>query len=205
METEILNKILVQVEKIGTDLTDFKEEVRERFDRNEKELAEFKGEMCKFREEVYARFDKNEKELKEFKDEMYDFREEMYKFKDEMYDFRGEMYKFIDEMYDFREEMYRFKDEMYDFRTEVYDLFDKNTQEISDEIHEVARMMSRKIKQVKEVKDEIRQELKAIMKINEKEHKVFESQIEKLQCIEEYIPKLYFKLIEIEQAEKITA
>ncbi len=164
METEILNKILVQVEKIGTDLTDFKEEVRERFDRNEKELAEFKGEMCKFREEVYARFDKNEKELKEFKDEMYDF------------------------------------------RTEVYDLFDKNTQEISDEIHEVARMMSRKIKQaVKEVKDEIRQELKAIMKINEKEHKVFESQIEKLQCIEEYIPKLYFKLIEIEQAEKITA
>ena len=153
METEILNKILVQVEKIGTDLTEFKEEVRERFDKNEKELKEFK---------------------------------------DEMYEFKGEMYKF--------------KDEMYDFRTEVYDLFDKSTQEISDEIHELARMMSRKTKQtVKEVKDEIRQELKAIMKINEKEHKVFESQIEKLQCIEEYIPKLYFKLIEIEQAEKVTA
>ena len=160
METEILNKILVQVEKIGTDLNEFKEEVRERFDRNEKELAEFKGEM--------------------------------YKFKDEMYEFKGEMYKF--------------KDEMYDFRTEVYDLFDKNTQEISDEIHEVARMMSRKTKQaVKEVKDEIRQELKAYMKVNEKAHNVFQCQIEELECIKEYIPKLYFKLIEMEQAEKITA
>lgn len=70
METEILNKILVQVEKIGTDLTEFKQEmydfrkeVNERFDKNEKELTEFKEEMYNFRDEVYELFDKNTKEI----------------------------------------------------------------------------------------------------------------------------------------------
>ncbi|MCI8759870.1 MAG: hypothetical protein HFJ34_01885, partial [Clostridia bacterium] len=57
METELLNKILIQVEKIGIDLTDFRKEVYKRFDKNEKELEEFKQEMYDFKEEVYKRFD----------------------------------------------------------------------------------------------------------------------------------------------------
>ena len=70
METELLNKILIQVEKIGSDLTDFRKEVYKRFDKNEKELAEFKQEMYEFKEEMYKftdevneRFDKSTKEI----------------------------------------------------------------------------------------------------------------------------------------------
>ncbi len=66
METELLNKILTQVEKVGTDLTDFREEVYKRFDKNEKELAEFRQEMYKFKNEIY-----------EFKEEMYKFTDEV--------------------------------------------------------------------------------------------------------------------------------
>lgn len=152
MEIEILNKILVQVEKIGTDLIEFKQEVRERFNKNEKELVEFKEEMHEFK----------------------------------------------NEMQEFKEEMHEFKNEMQEFKKEVYGLFDRNTKEIADEIHEIGRMIERKIEQViKDTKEEMRKEIKVIVEMNEKDHNIFRAEIEKLQCIAKHLPVPYSEITEI--------
>lgn len=45
MELPILNKILVQVEKIGTDLTDFKQQVNQSFEMQNQKITEVKQEL----------------------------------------------------------------------------------------------------------------------------------------------------------------
>ncbi len=69
-----------------------------------------------------------------------------------------------------------FKGEMYEFKQEVYDLFDKNTKEIADEIHEIAKMtavkMEEKAEKVKkEIKQEFREKVRKFIEIEEAEEK----------------------------------
>ena len=96
-----------------------------------------------------------------------------------MYKFRDEMHEFKDEMYEFRDEMHEFKDEMYDFKQEVYDLFDKNTKEIADEIHEIAKItavkMEEKVK--KEIKQEFREKVRKFIEIEEAEEKTAQNKM----------------------------
>ena len=144
MEEVLLNKILVKVEQIGTDLKEFKDEMHE------------------------------------FKDEMYEFRDDMYKFKDEMYEFRDEIYAFRDEMYEFRDEIYAFRDEMYEFKEEVYKLFDQYSKETAIEINQLAEVISKKM-------NELRNEIRKHVDLNNRDHKIYEAQIEKLQISNQYL------------------
>ncbi len=114
MEVEILNKILVQVQQIGKDLVDFKQEIRE---------------------EMYEMFEKQDKKIELLRKEMY----EMFKQQDE-----------------------KVKGLIKDVRMEMYGLFDKNTKEISDEIQELTKFISGKVRQEikEETKKEIREEIK---------------------------------------------
>ena len=56
------------MEKIGTDLAEFKDEMYSFRD----EMYRFKDEMYRFKDEVNERFDKNEREFKEFRKEVND-------------------------------------------------------------------------------------------------------------------------------------
>ena len=58
----------------------------------------------------------------------------------------------------------------------MYDLFDKNTKEIADEIHEIAKMtavkMEEKAEKVKkEIKQEFREKVRKFIEIEEAEEK----------------------------------
>lgn len=136
MEMEILNKILVRVEKIGTDFIEFKQEVRERFDKNEKELVQFKNEMH------------------EFKNEMYQFRDEMYEFKNEMYQFKDEMHEFKDEMHEFKKEVYGLFDRnIKEIADEIHEVGRMMNRKIEQVIKETKEEIRQEIKVIVEMNE----------------------------------------------------
>ncbi len=94
--------------------------------------------------------------------------------------FKAEMHEFRDEMYVFKEEMYKFRDEMYAFKDEVYKLSDQDSKETAIEINELAELISKKF-------SELRNDIQKRFNLNNKDHKIYEAQIEKLQISNNYI------------------
>lgn len=72
--------------------------------------------------------------------------------------------------------------ELKDFKNEVYELFDKNTKEIATVINELSESISK-------VMNKNYNELKQQLELNNKEHRIYEAQIAKLQLTTEYLSK----------------
>lgn len=129
--------------------------------------------------------------LSKLEKEFYDFKEEMYAFREEMYAFREEMYALREEFYKFREEFYKFKEEFYKFKEEVYLLFDKYNKEIGDEINQVANVIvdkiNRKHKELLCIIQKYKNNSEKNEKLNEKDHKIYEAQINKLQTSQKFL------------------
>ena len=72
--------------------------------------------------------------------------------------------------------------ELKNFKNEVYELFDKNTKEIATVINELSESISKTM-------HKNYSELKQQLELNNKEHRIFEAQIAKLQLTTEYLSK----------------
>ena len=144
------------LKQILVEIRDTKDDIKEEIKNINFRLDKFEQEFSEFREEIT-------KELNELRQEFYEFREEMYKFKEEI----------TKELNELKQEFYEFKEEMNDFKKEVDKLFDKNTMEIAEEIRELATMISKKM-----------YKLTKSQEINEKEHKIYEAQISRLQILQ---------------------
>ncbi|MGN1296892.1 MAG: hypothetical protein ACI4VH_00425 [Clostridia bacterium] len=72
--------------------------------------------------------------------------------------------------------------ELKDFKNEVYELFNKNTKEIATVINELSESISK-------VMNKNYNELKQQLELNNKEHRIYEAQIAKLQLTTEYLSK----------------
>ncbi len=73
------------------------------------------------------------------------------------------------------------------FKSEVYELFDKNTKEIATVINQLAESISKKMHKNY---NESQQQLE----VNNKEHKIYEAQIAKLQLTTQYLEEKGKKL-----------
>ena len=73
---------------------------------------------------------------------------------------------------------------MESLRQEIKEYVDNNTEEIAQEIRELAEEISKKMEQNKQ---ELNEKMDRYIIVNEKDHKIFVAQIEKLQISNQYL------------------
>ena len=172
MEQELLKKILKEVEKIG--------ELSNKVDRLEKKIDKIDELEIKVNkiDELSAKVDKID-ELSAKVDKIDELSAKVDKI--------DELSAKVDKIDELSNKVDNLGKELKDFKKEVYQLFEKNTREIATVINQLSESISTKNHRDSE-------ETKQRLEKNDKEHRIYEAQIAKLQLTTQYLEEKGKKL-----------
>jgi len=172
MEQELLKKILKEVEKIG--------ELSNKVDRLEKKIDKIDELEIKVNkiDELSAKVDKID-ELSAKVDKIDELSAKVDKI--------DELSAKVDKIDELSNKVDNLGKELKDFKKEVYQLFEKNTREIATVINQLSESISTKNHRNSE-------ETKQRLEKNDKEHRIYEAQIAKLQLTTQYLEEKGKKL-----------
>ena len=172
MEQELLKKILKEVEKIG--------ELSNKVDRLEKKIDKIDELEVKVNkiDELSAKVDKID-ELSAKVDKIDGLSAKVDKI--------DELSAKVDKIDELSNKVDNLGKELKDFKKEVYQLFEKNTREIATVINQLSESISTKNHRNSE-------ETKQRLEKNDKEHRIYEAQIAKLQLTTQYLEEKGKKL-----------
>ena len=172
MEQELLKKILKEVEKIG--------ELSNKVDRLEKKIDKIDELEVKVNkiDELSAKVDKID-ELSAKVDKIDELSAKVDKI--------DELSNKVDKIDELSNKVDNLGKELKDFKKEVYQLFEKNTREIATVINQLSESISTKNHRNSE-------ETKQRLEKNDKEHRIYEAQIAKLQLTTQYLEEKGKKL-----------
>ena len=172
MEQELLKKILKEVEKIG--------ELSNKVDRLEKKIDKIDELEVKVNkiDELSAKVDKID-ELSAKVDKIDELSAKVDKI--------DELSAKVDKIDELSNKVDNLGKELKDFKKEVYQLFEKNTREIATVINQLSESISTKNHRNSE-------ETKQRLEKNDKEHRIYEAQIAKLQLTTQYLEEKGKKL-----------
>jgi outer membrane murein-binding lipoprotein Lpp len=179
MEQELLKKILKEVEKIG--------ELSNKVDRLEKKIDKIDELEIKVNkiDELSAKVDKI--------DELVEKVDRLEKKIDKIDELEVKVNKIdelsakVDKIDELSNKVDNLGKELKDFKKEVYQLFEKNTREIATVINQLSESISTKNHRDSE-------ETKQRLEKNDKEHRIYEAQIAKLQLTTQYLEEKGKKL-----------
>ena len=172
MEQELLKKILKEVEKIG--------ELSNKVDRLEKKIDKIDELEVKVNkiDELSAKVDKIDG-LSAKVDKIDELSAKVDKI--------DELSAKVDKIDELSNKVDNLGKELKDFKKEVYQLFEKNTREIATVINQLSESISTKNHRNSE-------ETKQRLEKNDKEHRIYEAQIAKLQLTTQYLEEKGKKL-----------
>ena len=172
MEQELLKKILKEVEKIG--------ELSNKVDRLEKKIDKIDELEVKVNkiDELSAKVNKID-ELSAKVDKIDELSAKVDKI--------DELSAKVDKIDELSNKVDNLGKELKDFKKEVYQLFEKNTREIATVINQLSESISTKNHRNSE-------ETKQRLEKNDKEHRIYEAQIAKLQLTTQYLEEKGKKL-----------